>query len=234
MACHSNCPEGCPGCDPYAIESYQKYAEKQQAFNFKGHPYWKAVEDRGREYPNIGTFVSVMKDWSPETADPIALPKETEVTGPREVPSRREYFIGMLPSVAARSKDPRNAVAAIIVGDGGEIRSTGYNGFPRDVKETPERWTRDAKGKYVCHAEINAIVNAARVGIPLEFTCMYVSFMPCVECAKAVINAGINSVIVDAVNHAKVTSPRWEIDRPIVEAMFDEAGIELIMFGEQK
>jgi dCMP deaminase len=237
--CQNNCDDGCASCE------IQVTTESQKASTFKGHPYWKAADDRARGlYPNwhIDDFLytkqmpSGVVDYGYDSIQPIALPKETEVTGPREVPSRDEYFIGMLPAIAARSKDPRNQVSAVIVGTAGEILSTGFNGFPANVKETPERWDRasGAKYKWVLCAEKNGITNAARVGTAIAFSTMYVSFLPCVSCAAMIVNANILRVVVDAANHSKVTSPRWEEDRPIVEAMFNEAGVDLIMFGGEE
>jgi dCMP deaminase len=153
----------------------------------------------------------------------------------RQVPSVDEYFINMLPAIAARSKDPHNQVGAVIVGYQGEIRSTGFNGFPTDVVENDYRWSKESglKYKFVIHAEINAIINAARVGTRVGGCVLYVSFLPCIDCAKAIINAGINTVYVDAANHRKVTSDKWEQDRPLIEAMFRESEVGLYWFEKR-
>lgn len=158
--------------------------------------------------------------------------------GPRRVPGQMEYFINKLPSTAARSKDPSTQVGAIVVGPDGEVRGEGYNGFPRRVKETLQRWDKasGAKYKWVVHAEANVVYNSARVGIPLKHCVMYVSFLPCVECAKAIVQSGIVGVVVDAVNHEKVQTAKWEADKQIVLDMFHESSVSLIWFkrGEGK
>jgi dCMP deaminase len=163
------------------------------------------------------------------------FPRYYEYPEPREVPSLDAYFIQMLPAIAARSKDPRNQVGAIIVGDKGEIRSTGFNGFPRKVKELPERWDRMGGEKYrwVIHAEINAIINAARVGTPIEGTSIYVSFLPCIDCAKAVINAGIKRVIVDDRNHLRVAAQsKYFADIGWVKTILSEGEVQLDWYEE--
>ena len=75
-------------------------------------------------------------------------------------------------------------VGAVIVGPDNEIRSTGYNGLPRGVNDAvEERHSRITGAKYVwsCHAEQNAIFNAARIGIALKGCAIYVPWFPCVE-----------------------------------------------------
>lgn len=150
--------------------------------------------------------------------------------GPREVPSQMDYFLNMLPAVADRSKDPSNQVAAIVVGPEGEIRMTGFNGFPRRVKETAKRWDKKSgeKYKWVVHAEANVICGAARVGIPLQGCTLFVSFLPCVECAKAICQAGIIGVVIDADNHDKVQTPRYEEDKQRVLEMFHESAVSVV------
>lgn len=150
--------------------------------------------------------------------------------GPRQVPDVISYQIGKLAGVAARSKDPNNQVAAIAVGPDGETRSEGYNGFPRRVKETAKRWDRRSgeKYKWVVHAEANAIYNAARVGIPLKGCVMYVSFLPCIECAKAICQSGFVGVVIDADNHDRVQTPKWEEDKQRVLEMFHESAVSVV------
>jgi dCMP deaminase len=257
--------EGPTGWDRYVEDpgkTKQTFTFTTPTQQFKGHPYWKAVDDTGRGYPYLGTVIGVIHDGPlHETAEgvgavdvvertedsvlieiqrkyaehldtlhPIALPKETEVTGPREVPSRDEYFIGMLPAIAARSKDPRTAVGAVIVGWAKNILSTGYNGFPTGVREDSDRWARENKENFVCHAEINAIINAARVGTPIDNATLYVSFLPCNACCKAIINAGIIRVVVDHNFQMMKASAKSEAYRELTETMFEETGVSLDWF----
>jgi dCMP deaminase len=120
-----------------------------------------------------------------------------------------KYFMTMVYLVAMKSKDKSTKIGAVIVGEDHEILSTGYNGLPRGVNDhtcrsfqtTPAadlvaRHERPEKYFYYEHAERNAIFNAARTGIPLKGTTMYTQGIPCSDCGRAVIQAGIKLVIV--------------------------------------
>ena len=110
------------------------------------------------------------------------------------------YFCDIAEVVRQKSKDPSWKIGAVLVRDN-VIVSTGYNGFPRDIDESYEyRWERPKKYQFVSHAEANAIFNAARNGIPTLGTTLYlVGFgpptVPCIECTKAVIQAGCARVV---------------------------------------
>lgn len=122
------------------------------------------------------------------------------------------------------SKDPSTKVAAIILApDSFQILSTGFNGICRHLKETEERWTRPNKYKWVVHAEINAIANAARSGVKIEDTICVVTLYPCVDCCKAIIQAGIKHVIT---YKADMDNNKW--DFRLSKQMFDEAGVSII------
>lgn len=123
-----------------------------------------------------------------------------------------EYFIRQAMLVSEKSKDPSTKVGCVIVGKDNEILSTGFNGFPRGVQEgryeryigdglkyelNSIRWARPEKYKWVEHAERNAIYNAARNGIRLIGSRAYLNWepVPCSDCARAFIQAGIIEVI---------------------------------------
>ncbi len=109
-----------------------------------------------------------------------------------------EYFMGLALLSAERSKDPNSQVGACIVNDENKIVSVGYNGAPigfNDDKDMP--WEREGsfletKYAYVCHSELNAILNS---NIPVKGCTLYVTLFPCNECAKAIIQTGIKEVI---------------------------------------
>jgi dCMP deaminase len=108
------------------------------------------------------------------------------------------FFLESAKLQASKSKDPSTKVGCVVVDDDNVIRSTGFNGFARGIDETiPERWERPIKYKYVCHAEANAVYNAARSGISLKGTRIYLNWAgaPCDGCANAIIQAGIKEVI---------------------------------------
>lgn len=109
-----------------------------------------------------------------------------------------EYFMGIALMSAKRSKDPNTQVGACIVNADRRIMSVGYNGFPRGCSDDDFPWDRegdavDTKYPYVCHAELNAILNAG--GRDLRGCVVYVPLFPCNECAKAIIQSGIKEVV---------------------------------------
>ena len=110
----------------------------------------------------------------------------------REIPSWDAYYLDICRVVATRSKDPNTQIGCVIVGPAHEIRSTGYNSFPRGIQDdVPARLERPAKYLWIEHAERNAICNAARAGTATEACTLYVEIMPCMDCARAVVQAGI-------------------------------------------
>lgn len=109
-----------------------------------------------------------------------------------------EYFMGIAMLSAMRSKDPNTQVGACIVNQNNRIMSMGYNGFPIGCNDDEFPWDRsgeeyDTKYPYVCHAELNAILNNS--GRSLEGCKIYVALFPCNECAKAIAQCGIKEVI---------------------------------------
>ena len=112
-----------------------------------------------------------------------------------------EYFMGVAHLSGMRSKDPNTQVGACIVSDENKILSMGYNGFPWGCSDDEFPWEREGdevetKYPYVTHSELNAILNYR--GGSLEGTKLYVSLFPCNECAKAIIQAGIRTVVYDS------------------------------------
>lgn len=145
------------------------------------------------------------------------------------------YFLNIADVVRLKSKDPSTKIGAVIVGPENQIVSTGFNGFPRGVNETLQsRWERPAKYQWIEHAERNAIYNAARHGIPLRGCRMYLVGMgpptiPCTDCARAVIQAGIKTVIGRAY---KETSDTWAEDIRVAQNMLSEAEVKLLEIDE--
>ena len=109
-----------------------------------------------------------------------------------------EYFMGVATLSGMRSKDPNTQVGACIVSPDHKILSMGYNGFPIGCSDDEFPWARegeplDTKYLYVTHSELNAILNYR--GGSLEGSKIYVTLFPCNECAKAIIQAGIKTII---------------------------------------
>jgi dCMP deaminase len=111
----------------------------------------------------------------------------------------------------------------VVVGPDREIRSTGFNGFPRGIEDRQER-LEDRASKYplICHAEENAIMHAARIGISLKGCIAYVTWPPCTRCARSLIQAGVNEVAYPA---GQEIPDRWREDFELSTSMFAEAGV---------
>lgn len=133
-----------------------------------------------------------------------------------------EYFMGVAMLSGMRSKDPNTQVGACIVSKDNKILSMGYNGLPIGCSDDEFPWCRegaplDNKYIYTAHSELNAILNYR--GGSLENAKLYVTLFPCNECAKAIIQAGIKTVVYDEDKY---------FDSPSVIAskrMFDAAGV---------
>ena len=109
-----------------------------------------------------------------------------------------EYFMGMAVLSSLRSKDPSTQVGAVIVNEDKKVVSIGYNGMPRHIDDACLTWEKgeglNSKYLYVCHAELNAVLNA-RNGASLNNCTVYVTLFPCNECTKALIQVGIKEVV---------------------------------------
>ena len=145
-----------------------------------------------------------------------------------------EYFMGVAKLAALRSKDPNTQVGTCIVNEDNNILSMGYNGFPKGCSDDEFPWEREVEGAsddegqlktkypFVVHSELNAILNYK--GGSLEGSKLYVSLFPCNECAKAIIQAGIKTVVYDSDKYA---------DAPMTKAakkMFDAAGVRYYQY----
>lgn len=134
-----------------------------------------------------------------------------------------EYFMAMARLAAARSKDRSTKVGCVIVGPDNEVRSIGYNGFPRGIDDDlAERHERPEKYFWTEHAERNAVYNAARAGIPLKGCRAYVPWFPCMDCARALVQSGIIELIAIEPDKA---NPRWGEDFKRVGVLLGEAGV---------
>ena len=132
------------------------------------------------------------------------------------------YFMGLAILSSKRSKDPNTQVGACIVNDENRIVSVGYNGAPNGINDdTDMKWDRDGDFKdtkyaYVCHAEMNAILNCPT---SLKDSRCYVTLFPCNECAKAIVQSGIKEIIY--LNDKYHDTDGCKVARKI----FDECGV---------
>jgi dCMP deaminase len=145
--------------------------------------------------------------------------------------SRR--YLDMAALIASWSKDPSSKIGAVAVGDFGQILSTGYNGFPRNIKDLPERYeNREEKYSHIIHAEMNTIYNASLTGVSLRGSTVYTHGLPtCSECAKGLIQAGVTRVVVRLEDIDR--DERWRESWRRSFEMFDEAGVTVHIIGDE-
>ena len=143
-----------------------------------------------------------------------------------------QYFMGIAKLSAMRSKDPSTQVGACIVGNDKRILSIGYNGTPNGYEDDLFPWDRegkplDTKYLYVCHAEMNAILNYRGNRKELENATVYVDLFPCNECAKAIIQSGIKEVIY--------LSDKYDGTESNIASkkLFDECGVNYTKFNKK-
>jgi dCMP deaminase len=122
-----------------------------------------------------------------------------------------EYFMGVALLSARRSKDPHTQVGACIVNRNNKIVGAGYNGLPIGCDDDVFPWGKqgefmETKYPYVCHAELNAILN--NIGMDLSGCKIYTALFPCHECAKAIIQSGITEVIYLSDKYAESDSAK--------------------------
>ncbi len=136
-----------------------------------------------------------------------------------------QRFLDLAFHIAGWSKDPSTKVGCVVVGEDREIRSTGFNGFPRGIADDSERLEdRNQKYPLICHAEENAIMHAARIGMSLKGCMAYVTWPPCTRCARSLIQAGVVEVIYPA---SCDIPERWAQDFDMSTGMMNEAGVQI-------
>ncbi|MEK6819938.1 MAG: deaminase [Nanoarchaeota archaeon] len=144
-----------------------------------------------------------------------------------EVPSWDDYFMTKVYLIASRSKDTRTHIGAVVVGPKKEIRSTGYNSFVRGLDdEVLERFEKGEKDYWFEHAERNAIYNANLMGVSLENCTMYTNGIPCMDCARGVVQSGIKEVVIDGNWNSGSSQKRMEHNKR-TEEMFEETKVKI-------
>ncbi len=138
-----------------------------------------------------------------------------------------EYFMGVAKLSGQRSKDPNTQVGSCIVSANNKILSMGYNGLPIGCSDDEFPWARegdelDTKYLFVTHSELNAILNYR--GGSLDGSKLYVTLFPCNECAKAIIQAGIRTVVYETDKYADSASVLAS------KRMFDAAGVRYYQY----
>lgn len=143
------------------------------------------------------------------------------------------HFLGLSLYHSRMSKDPSTRVGSVIVGPDKEVLSAGFNGFPRGIADTEERLNnRNDKLALIVHAEMNAVLAAARNGVRLKGCTLYLSATddsglvwggpPCTRCTVEIIQAGITEVV----SHPPKSIPsRWHADLAVSLGLLNEAHI---------
>lgn len=141
-----------------------------------------------------------------------------------------EYFINIAEQVKLKSKDNNTKIGVVLVGKNNEIVSTGYNSFPRGINDdVAERQEKPEKYFWFEHAERNCIYNAARIGVSTLGTTMYMTCgISCADCARAIISAGVEKIVLRSGKGAM--SPKWQESAERSNQMFKEAGIVVEFF----
>ncbi len=140
------------------------------------------------------------------------------------------WYLDLARFTAGKSKDPSTKVGCVIVGETNEVRSLGYNGFPRGVNDDiASRWERPAKYKYCEHSERNAIYNCARSGVSTMAATLYLASYPaklgpCDECCRGIIQSGIARVVYEV---PAGDIERWKEACAVGEEMLREAGVQV-------
>lgn len=135
-------------------------------------------------------------------------------------------FMAVAEAMMAMSKDPSTKTASVALDDDLNVLAAGYNGFPRGIADTSERWNdREVKYKLVIHGEANLIAAAARTGRSLKgSTVVVTTLFPCSSCAGLLVQAGVKRVIT-----TKPNIERWAESNKLAQSVFDEAGVEVVI-----
>jgi dCMP deaminase len=142
-----------------------------------------------------------------------------------------EYFLNIAEQVKLKSKDQSTQIGAVIVGEDKEVLSTGYNSFPRGLDDSKqERQERPEKYFWMEHAERNAIYNAARIGVSLKNSTIYLtSGLPCMDCARGIVNSGINTVYCKQVCTTK-NRDKWDESQKKSLELLRECDVDVIYY----
>jgi dCMP deaminase len=142
-----------------------------------------------------------------------------------------EYFLGIAEQIKLKSKDESTQIGAVVVGEGKNILSTGYNSFPRGLDDSlKERQERPEKYFWIEHAERNAIYNAALEGVSLKNSTIYLtSGLPCMDCARGIVNSGIKVVWCKKVCTTK-NKEKWEESQRKSLQLLNECGIDVCYY----
>jgi dCMP deaminase len=141
-----------------------------------------------------------------------------------------EFFMRHVYLAASKSKDPKTKIGAVLIKNN-RIIANGFNGFPCGVKDTEERYNnRDLKHKLVVHAEANAVLQCAQQGVSSMTSVLYTQGIPCSECTKSIIQAGVYKIIVHKQWPNLVHDEKWVSSFNTARMMLEEASVVVDWF----
>ena len=160
--------------------------------------------------------------------------------------SWQEYFMKMAELNAQRSKDPKTQVGACLVDAFNRVLGNGYNGMPRGCPDSEFPWHSPEKHLYVCHAEMNALLNVNNWSL-VPGSSLYTTLFPCNECAKMIIQSGVSEVVYKAIKDkpesnqacfrmfrsAGVTLRQFQLE-PVVISVSKEPTVDLLAREQQQ
>jgi dCMP deaminase len=143
------------------------------------------------------------------------------------------HFLGLATYHSRMSKDPSTRVGSVIVGPDREVISAGFNGFPRGIGDSHDRLLdRETKLQLIVHAELNAVLAAARFGMRIKGCALYLAATddsglvwggpPCTRCVVEIIQSGIHEIVTYP---EKAVPSRWHADLSVAKGLLHEAGI---------
>jgi len=145
------------------------------------------------------------------------------------------HWLALCASKGQESPDPRTKIGCLVVAPDGNIRCAACNDYPQGLlRSIGERAEAPLKYVWLEHAERNAIYQAARQGLPTAGCTMFVELTPCVECARAIIQAGIIQVVVNQDRCAEYQGGKYSGEHPVAVGMLAEAGITLRFASPEK
>lgn len=141
-------------------------------------------------------------------------------------------FFPIAEAFADMSKYPGTKVGAVVLGPTFEVRASGWNGAPRGSSADKDQRLKDRATRltWAVHAEANAIANAARCGTPLDGCAIVVTAMPCMSCAKLIVQSGITRVFTR--RPTPEFEAKWAEDFAAARSLFIECGVQLVIIGE--
>jgi dCMP deaminase len=150
----------------------------------------------------------------------------TATPGPKKGTNWTQRFMELAAHIATWSKDPSTKVGAVIVDKKRRVIGLGYNGFPRGVSDSKDRYEhRPTKYKLVVHSEANAILNA-NANRSVEGCTLYTTKFPCTDCTKLIIQSGIAEVVTPV---APEGDRAWTEDAEVSKVMMLEAEVTITL-----